>query len=724
MEHRVLLITPPFTQLNTPYPATAYLKGFFNTQNIDSQQSDLGIEVILKLFSKKGLLDLFEFIDPSPIAISENAQLILNNKKKYLCTIDPVINFLQDQKPTISHLICSENYLPEASRFDQVGDLDWAFGQMGTRDKARHFATLYLEDISDLIIELVDPRFGFSRYAERLAISASSFDLLYDHLQLENSYIDHICLELLKTKILTYKPTLVAISIPFPGNVYSALKCGQWLKKNHPDIKICLGGGYANTELRSVTDVRLFEFVDFVSLDDGESPLLNLLEHLAEKRPKSLLKRTLCLQNGVVQYYNGSLHGDVKFASLGTPDYSGLPLKKYLSVIEIANPMHSLWSDGRWNKLTMAHGCYWGKCTFCDTSLDYIKNYEAAPAKIIVDRIEKLIEQTGENGFHFVDEAAPPALMGEVAIEIIRRELTVSWWTNIRFEKSFTKDLCQLLAASGCIAVSGGLEVASDRLLALIKKGVTVAQVAQVSHNFTSSGIMVHAYLMYGFPTQTALETINSLEIVRQLFELDLIKSGFWHLFAMTAHSPVGMQPSKFKVRKETEAIGSFANNDLVHIDPLGADHSTYSEGLKKSIFNYMHGQCFDFPLQEWFDFEIPTPTVAPSYIADVIDLNKIKVPKSSSKVLWLGDPPLFTKTNSIITLQLKYRKNSIDMELPILLGNWVLKLLDQTLLTHTQVLRVGDMIKDYQMAKLEYEDDFWSSELAVSLRNNGLIVI
>jgi hypothetical protein len=52
LKTKIFLITPPFTQLNTPYPATAYIKGFLNTKNIESVQADLGIEVILKLFSK------------------------------------------------------------------------------------------------------------------------------------------------------------------------------------------------------------------------------------------------------------------------------------------------------------------------------------------------------------------------------------------------------------------------------------------------------------------------------------------------------------------------------------------------------------------------------------------------------------------------------------------------------------------------------------------------
>ena len=208
--------------------------------------------------------------------------------------------------------------------------------------------------------------------------------------------------------------------------------------------------------------------------------------------------------------------------------------------------MHKLWSDGRWNKLTLAHGCYWGKCSFCDCSLDYIGRYEPCNVKTIVDRIEEMINTTGENGFHFVDEAAPPTILKEMAIEILKRNLNIVWWTNVRFEKAYTDDICRLLKASGCIAVAGGLEVASDRLLKLINKGVSVEQVAKVASSFSKSGILVHAYLMYGFPTQSEQETIDSLEIVRQLFENKVIQSGFWHRFALTAHSPVGLNPDKF----------------------------------------------------------------------------------------------------------------------------------------------------------------------------------
>ncbi|WP_090993147.1 B12-binding domain-containing radical SAM protein [Pedobacter insulae] len=732
METDLLLITPPFTQLNTPYPATAYIKGFLNTKSIASTQADLGIEVILRLFSKNGLTDLFNQVDDrNAFDWSANVQRIIALKNEYLKTIDAVIAFLQGKNPTLALQICQEDFLPEAGRFAQLEELDWAFGAMGTQDKAKHLATLYLEDISDFIVECVDPNFGFSRYAERLGRSANSFDELYEALNQEATYIDQVLISILKERVEEVRPKLFLISVPFPGNLYAAFRCAQYVKRNYPTIKISMGGGFPNTELRSLSDKRVFEFFDYITLDDGELPIELLYNAVINNDEFKLYKRTFLLENGTVVYKNDTLRSDYKQADVGTPDYTDLVLDKYISVIEIVNPMHRMWSDGRWNKLTMAHGCYWGKCTFCDISLDYIKIYQPVAAKLIVDRVEELAKKTGQNGFHFVDEAAPPALMREVALEILRRKISVTWWTNIRFEKSFTADLCLLLKASGCIAVSGGLEVASDRLLQLIDKGVTVAQVAKVTRNFTAAGIMVHAYLMYGYPTQTVQETVDSLEMVRQLFEAGVLQSGFWHQFAMTAHSPVGLYPEKFGVVKETEAIGAFANNDINYIDRTGIDHHKFSFGLKKSLFNFMHGICFDHKLQDWFDFKIPRTTIPANFIDRALTGNDNFNVKPTAKIVWLGGKPTiatFSKSKKgntwqMMRLSFHSKKDTFSIQTNPQEGDWLVSMLDKISVSNEKVYTFQEIKADFE-STIPHFELFWYSKPINTLREFGLLVL
>ncbi|WP_284463693.1 radical SAM protein [Chryseobacterium sp.] len=724
----LLLITPPFTQLNTPYPATAYIKGFLNTKNISSYQIDLGIDVILELFSKDGLQKVFsKEIDLQNI--SENSQRIFALREEYLKTIDQVIPFLQGKNPTLARQICSMNFLPEASRFNQLDDMEFAFGNMGLQDKAKHLVTLYLEDLSDYIVENVDSDFGFSRYAERLGKSANSFDELYSKLSDQQTFIDEFTLEILRKTVEAVQPKLVCFSIPFPGNLYSAFRCAQFIKKNFPHIKIAMGGGFPNTELREIKDQRVFEFFDFITLDDGELPIELLCQNLGAQPETAEYKRTFLIENKEVTYKNNSKRHDYKQADIGTPDYIDLKLDQYISVIEIANPMHSLWSDGRWNKLTMAHGCYWGKCTFCDISLDYIKIYEPISAKILVDRMEELIQTTGETGFHFVDEAAPPALMREVALEILRRNLVVTWWTNIRFEKSFTKDLCFLLKLSGCVAVSGGLEVASDRLLKLIDKGISVEQVAKVTRNFTEAGIMIHAYLMYGYPTQTVQETIDSMEMIRQLFEMGILQSGFWHQFAMTAHSPVGLNPEEFGVTPIKQEI-LFANNDIDFTDKTGINHGKFSSGLKKSLFNYMHGINFDLPLQEWFDFKIPRTTIHPDYIHDSLLEDEDFKFKGNSKVIFLTKNVIaenrvknkkkYSGTYTLLTFHLK--TNIVKVELEEDKAEWLMNVLEENSIENQKKPTV-QQLKNHFEENFEDFELFWFSKPMQQLKENGVIL-
>ena len=733
MSSTIYLVTPPFTQLNTPYPATAYLKGFLNTKNISAYQSDLGIEVILEIFSKNGLKKIFSLCprpeDEKWDSVSDNAKRIIALQDDYYNTIDKTILFLQGHQPTLAHQIAKRNFLPEASRFLQLDDLQWAFGNMGTQDKAKHIATMYLEDISDLIKECIDEHFGFSRYAERLGRSANSFDELYESLQSPNTFVDDILLEIVDNRIAAIQPMMMAVSIPFPGNLYAGFRMAKFVKQKYPQIKIAMGGGFANTELRSLKDARVFEFFDYITLDDGETPIENLIHFVKGEKQATDLKRTFLLQDGIVTYINNSACTDYKQNQVGTPDYSDLLLDKYIQAIEIVNPMHSLWSNGRWNKLTMAHGCYWGKCTFCDVSLDYIKRYEPLTASILCDRIEEMIAQTGETGFHFVDEAAPPSLMRALAIEIINRKLVISWWTNIRFEKSFTKDLCYLLKASGCIGVSGGLEVASDRLLQLINKGITVAQVAKVNRNFTEAGIMVHAYLMYGFPTQTAQETIDSLEMVRQLFQAGVLQSAFWHQFAMTAHSPVGLEPEKFNVKKANEVDISFADNDVAHIDLTGTDHDSFSFGLKKSLLNYMHGVGLEEPLHKWFDMKVPRTSIHPNFIADALDEAELISYQASSKVIFIGNLPsieIITKSKKgnqweLASLTFETKSNTINIKIDKAQGVWLFELLN-TLKTKS-MMTMQEVMDDYTKSGLEDFELFWDNKPVNQLNKVGLFV-
>nr|WP_200820820.1 radical SAM protein [Pseudobacteriovorax antillogorgiicola] len=629
----ILLMTPPMTQLNTPYPATAYLTGFLGMHSYHVEQRDPAIDLIHKLMSRPGLEEVFEEVcanyedipaDDRPLAIN----FFIDHVDLYLKVADPALRFLQGQDPSLAMRIASRRFLPEGVGFSALHQmeelegehyLERSFGQVGTQDKAKYLASLFLDDLAQIIKLGIDPRFELSRYGERLAASNPSFDDLHDSIHGQETLVDDYLEDCVLGYLDEVQPTVVGLTVPFPGNVYGALRIAKTVKAWRQDCKVIMGGGFVNTELRSLKDPRVFEFIDYITVDDGERPLLCLLEHLAGERDESQLFRTYVLKDGQVSFIKSSKEHDIPHKDTGTPSYRGLPLHRYLSICEMPNPMQRIWSDGRWNKLTLAHGCYWSKCSFCDISLDYIERYDEAKADLIIDRMEQLMAETGQSGFHFVDEAAPPKVLFAMARRIIERGLSLTWWGNIRFERTFSPKMAELMAESGCVAVSGGLEVASDRLLKLMNKGVTVEQVARVTRALSDAGILVHAYLMYGFPSQTEQETIDALERVRQLFQEGCIQSAFWHRFAATIHSPVGQKPQDFGIELLPLPEINFASNDVDFIDPIACNHDQLGIGLKRALYNYMNGIGMEEPLHIWFDNQVPEPLVSPNLIAEAL---------------------------------------------------------------------------------------------------------
>jgi len=618
---RVLLLTPPMTQLNTPYPATAYLTGFLRAHGgdlgIEVTQADASLALFLRLFSAPWVERMADVLGsrararrkpPMPPSVAQ----FLGEGPRYVATVDAAVRFLQGRDPSLALRIVGRTFLPEGPRFAPLaqaaaaGDdpLDAAFGALGTTDQARYLSSLYVDDLADAWRDGIDPRFELARYGERLAASAPTFDPLEAALRAEPTLVDEALDEIARELVALHRPDVVGMSVPFPGNVYGAFRIARVMRAVAPHAKLVLGGGWVNTELRALDEPRVFDYFDYVTLDDGERPLLNLLARLAGRRAP--LVRTYVRSGDEVVLETDTTQHDFPARDTGIPTYDGLPLADYVSVLEMLNPMHRLWSDGRWNKITLAHGCYWKKCSFCDVSLDYIGRYDRPGTDAVMTRVRALIAETGQTGFHLVDEAAPPAGMRALAKRLLEDQLSITWWGNIRFEKTFTPELCGLLADAGCVAVSGGLEVASDRLLALMKKGVTVAQVARVTRAFTDAGIMVHAYLMYGFPTETAQETVDALERVRQLFEAGCIQSAYWHRFSATAHSPIGLHPEQYGITLRPLPKITFAHNDVAFDDPVGADHDFLGAGLRKALYNYMLGVGLDADVRAWF--EAPAP--------------------------------------------------------------------------------------------------------------------
>jgi len=715
---KVQLIIPPFSQVNTCYPSVTQLTGFLISKGYNSVSSDLSLNVFLRVFSKEGFKKIFDSVDLKDVNDFYSERILLL-KNSYINSVEPIIKFLQGKDPNLAYKIVNEKFIPQGESFENISDELEAFGYFGIQDKAKYYASLFLSDFTKFIHKNITEHFGLSRYAEKISISTPVFETINREVQRERNIIENFIVEETDKIITKEIPDLVGFSIPFPGNLLGAIISAKFLRENFPQIKIVFGGGYVNTELRKLQDSQFFEYTDYVTLDDGEIPILNIIQNI-ENPQRDIFVRTFILNKGKVEFRNDGFPQNIIHNELSPPNLNGIDPEKYAAITELLNPMHRLWSDGFWNKLTIAHGCYWRKCTFCDVGLDYIGRYSPAKASVIVDWIEAMIDQTGMTSFHFTDEAAPPSVLKEVAIEILRRNLSITWWGNIRFEKSFTLDLCRLLAASGCVAVSGGLEVADERLLKLIQKGVTLKQVAIVCNNFKEAGIMIHTYLMYGFPTQTEQEIVNSLELVRQFMHLNLFQSAYWHLFSLTVHSPIAEKPDKYELEIQSNTNNPFGNNDLAFRTKLEIDYRKFSFGLKKALYNFMHGVGFDKSVETWFDFQTSKTTISSNLISDFIENQKADI-KENAKSIWLGSSPLIKKINNDYS-EVYVSFNDLDAvwELDPLTAEWLKNNIQKSLVENHSY---NEWISSFPYGSKEFSL-FTQTEIWEEIRKYGLLFV
>ena len=594
---KALLVQPPFVQLNAPYPAVYYLESFLRGRGADARAVDHSIELFRAIFSRSGIAPAFDaarrLLDASPPGgeggadptVLTQLERYVSYERLYLQWIDGLAAFLSGRDPAFAHLLSQTVELPRGRRAEAF--LEARGGRIASHE-ARGLATAVLEDLGDLVSYALDPSFGTVRYGERIAASASHFAPIRAALDssrlLSSAYGPLLAAE---WEASGGAPDLLLVSIPFPGCLLGALACaGSARKAFGPRTRILFGGGYVSTELRGMLDGGIFDFCDYLCFDSGYGSIDSILEVEAgaaalrlyktmyrdeagrvvaagfdepdEAAAKGPRRRTSCDQAERLRA------AEAKAIASIAPDYADCDFGRYLQVVDSENPMHRLWSDSPWLKYGLARGCYWRRCSFCDTKLEYVSLFVPADISALVAAADSATSRTGLHGIHFVDEAMPMASLlafaRENGIRAAAGKRPFHFWGNVRFDSSWTEDRCEYLAASGLVAVSGGIEIATEAGLEMTDKGFDLAGLARTLVAMKRSGLLVHAYLIYGFPGQSRTDIVESAEVCRQLMASGLVDSAFWHRFVLTRHSRMyGEWPKLEPVDRQWD----FANNDL-----------------------------------------------------------------------------------------------------------------------------------------------------------------
>ena len=583
-------------------------------------------------------------------------------------------------------------------------------GREPTVDDMRFLCSFALADLSDYITVAFDPQFSLVRYAESLAVDTrtfADFEAQIDSPVMEHFYkpvLESLLTELPAasggrafrcsadapaaslaslTNVSSLSPVaacgaapipklevLICISIPFAGTFLPALYTARFLKeKLGSSAFVCIGGGFVNTELREARDPALAKYIDAISYDRGYGSYHDLLDSLVKPgndnkvslsglTGQSLYKLRLFTPqpDGSIQVTDPLWQSpdfekyENEITAKIIPDYSDIDFKIYPRMCDDANAMHRIWTDGAWIKAYLAHGCYWHRCAFCDTSLDYVCGYKPTDIEPLYNGLLKTAREKGVYGIHFVDEALPPVALKKFALLNARSGNPLYFWGNVRFEKTFTKDLAAFLSYCGLGGVSAGIESATGTGLESINKGTDISSITRACCAFKEAGILVHAYMIYGFWNDTPQTIIDSMETLRQFFEAGLLDSAFWHKFVLTRNSTVYNQWQKegnLSLVSSEEASSAFARNNL-HFK--GEEKfNKYGAPLETALNCWMHGDRLDQHVQKWFDFQVPKPTVNRTFINNLIEeyeeKNRQRAAALNEKTVqnlwWLGGTPV-----------------------------------------------------------------------------------
>lgn len=646
----VIIIQSPLVQLNSPYPSGAYLNSFFKKQGCNSKWFDFSLELFYSIFSSKGLKTLFELTEKKALSMADsfekqgdfnssfNIRRYISCKNSWIEWIDFITDNLCDGKKDFSsrelcHKFLYSPFAPRGARMENyLAGLDREVDV----DDVRFLCSFAIADLADYITAVFDQNFSLIRYAESLTVDTSSFAQIEQKIEspVMKTFFLPVIESLLQSQFVTSaEKLLILISVPFAGTFVPALYCSKILKKAFgKKAFICLGGGFINTELRQADDISLSKYIDAISYDRGygsykvllkKNPFSKEFENLNE----SFYKLRLFKKDKVIE----PLWNDKEiqkfeddFTVENVPDFSDIDFSRYPRLCDDKNPMHRMWSDGTWIKAYLAHGCYWHKCAFCDTKLDYVCSYKITDVEKLYNGLYQTAVQKGVYGIHFVDEALPPKSLKEFALLNAKNQNKLYFWGNIRFEKSFTKDFAAFLSYCGFGSVSAGIENATSGGLQSINKGIDVSSIVKACAAFKESGILVHAYMIYGFWNDTAQSIIDSMETLRQFFAAGLLDSAFWHKFVLTRNSTVysewekGLCPELKVIDNVKTNKNIFARNNL---NFEGEEKfNKYGPVLDSALDSWMHGQKLNMNVQKWFDFQLPKTTVSPDFVEKEIE--------------------------------------------------------------------------------------------------------
>lgn len=524
---RTLLIFPPQGHFTQPYLSLPTLTAYLEQNGYgDVHQMDVNIDAYDEFLSEARLRRSLQRIraEERLAELDAKEELIFSDMELYqtLSEIALVGDSVASQVEEAKRVIRSpkdfydyERYLWAGRTMEQALRI-FSFEYAPTRVTPHGFVMRYsIESSKDIVASIGDEK--------------------------ENPYIEYFR-EVTLPRIKELDPDLIGISLTFPSQAIPTFTLAKLIKEWKPDVHITIGGGlmaYVSDKLSKRPEV--WGLIDSMVLLEGERPLLQLCELMEGKR------KIEEVTNLIYQDANGEVQRTAKqtpldISTLPVPNFDGLPLEKYYSP-ELVLP------------LAATRGCYWGKCVFCTLYTVIGPGYRGRSVEQTVADIKHLVDKYGVRSFYLAIEDLPPNMAKAFPRAILDAGLDIKWWCDARLEHAvFTQEVCDEMAASGCVRMAFGYESASPRVLARMCKGIDPVESLELIKRVHKAGISVTLYAMIGFPTETVEEARMTIDTI--MANQEFIQEVSVRVFYLDERSEI------FGKREEFDIVEIFPNED------------------------------------------------------------------------------------------------------------------------------------------------------------------
>ncbi len=343
----------------------------------------------------------------------------------------------------------------------------------------------------------------------------------------------------------------IGISVPDLSQLIPGFTLARILKEK-TRAKVSIGGNYiTQNKADFMRHPEVFgEYVDFLSVGDGEIAIIELAEYLSGKRADLSEVSNIVYKDDAGKTGFTYESKKLDFKNVSYLDLDAVDFSLYYSPEPVL-------------PIQLSKGCYWGKCSFCDYYYGQ-QCFDIKKTEDVIDELRYYKEKYGIRRFSVIDEAIPPKYYKKLSEAIIESSLDITYYSFARLEDDFTEDVLKNMYRSGARILLWGYEAYSPRVLEMMNKGINAESRERILIASHKAGIWNNVLFIIGYPTETEEEVMCTLSFVKN--NRDFVNS---------------TTPSNFSLKKNALLHDTVGKNGIISCETNGEFYTVLRDNIE-----------------------------------------------------------------------------------------------------------------------------------------------